>query len=1058
MLNISNMPNNILNDFVPFVLSSDLQNSYRTDEKKLLEKLAQFISQDSQSFNNTNTEALAHDLILKVRTTRLSQGGLDAFMAEYDLSSFEGITLMCLAEALLRIPDNASVDKLIKDKISQGNWEDHLQKSQSLFVNAATWSLMLTGKILDPNRWSENKLKRALNSFLNKNSQSTIRQATRQAMRIIGQQFVMAETILAALKRARKNEQAGYRYSYDMLGEAAYTDEDAKHYWATYELAIHAIGKEAKNRGVIKSPGISIKLSALHPRYELSQHRRVLEELFPRLKLLCLLAQKYNIGLTIDAEESERLELSLKLIEKLAEDPELNYWQGLGLAVQAYQRRAFYVIDFLISLARKTHKRLMVRLVKGAYWDSEIKRSQINGIQTYPVFTRKIYTDVSYLACAQKILKNTDCIYPMFATHNAYTLASIITLAGEYKDFEFQCLHGMGSTLYDNVIGPNNLNIPCRVYAPVGTHKHLLAYLVRRLLENGANSSFVNRIIDETLPIEALLENPLEQAQKLDFNPHPHIPQPPFIYGANRMNAQGLDLSDQIILENLKNSITPFSQEEIHAKPLISGLSKFQGDLEDIINPANLNIIGSIQNTTASEIDQALLEANKAFISWSMTSAEHRRDCLNKAADLFEKNTPKFLALAIREAGKTLNNALGEIREGIDFCRYYAEECVRLMSSPKTLEGPTGEKNQLSLHGRGVFVCISPWNFPFAIFLGQITAALAAGNTVLAKPAEQTPLIGYLAIQILHEAGIPKDALQFLPGTGETVGAKLIHSDKIAGVLFTGSNETARLISQTLSQKSGAILPLIAETGGQNCMVVDSTALPEQVIRDVLTSSFDSAGQRCSALRVLFVQEEIAPAIIKMLQGAMAELSMGDPSLFSTDVGPVIDQEAKNKLEQHISKMKQEAELIYETPWPKDKNLTGTYVTPIAFEIENIEKLKQEVFGPVLHIIRYKESELDKVIDQINSTGFGLTFGIHSRINNKVKELSRRVRAGNIYINRNMIGAVVGVQPFGGEGLSGTGFKAGGPHYLLKLTTERCISEDTTASGGNTSLMSLQEN
>ncbi len=1047
----------MLNDFTPFVLSTDLQENYRTDETELLKKLVSSLTpnfiQNPELLKNI--ESLASDLISKVRQKRLSQGGLDAFLAEYDLSSFEGITLMCLAEALLRIPDNASIDKLIKDKISQGDWAGHLQKSQSLFVNAATWSLMLTGKILDPAQWPESKLKRALNSFFNKSSKSTIRKATRQAMRILGQQFVMGETISAAIDRAKENEANGYRYSYDMLGEAAYTQKDAQHYYATYELAIHAIGKAAKNSGVIKSPGISIKLSALHPRYELSKKDRVLQELLPQTKKLCLLAKKYDISLTIDAEETERLELSLEILKQLAEDPELAHWNGLGLAVQAYQRRAFYVIDFLIQLAQKTQKRLMVRLVKGAYWDSEIKRSQINGQATYPVFTRKLYTDVSYLACAQKILAHTQEIYPMFATHNAYTLSAIINLAGSYKDFEFQCLHGMGSSLYDHIVGSNNLDIPCRIYAPVGTHKHLLAYLVRRLLENGANTSFVNRILDERQPIETLIENPVKKASALQFIPHPNIPQPLFLYGATRMNAIGLDLSDQLTLSRLQESLTRFAQEEFHAKPLIAGISRYEGELEDVLNPTTGKIIGTIQNATTQEVDKAILISNQAFSAWSVTPAQYRANCLNRMADLLEKNRPQLLSLIIHEAGKTLSNAVGEIREAIDFCRYYAAESIRLMSTPTLLPGPTGEKNQLSLHGRGTFVCISPWNFPLAIFLGQITAALAAGNTVLAKPAEQTPLLGYFAIQLLHEAGVPKEVIQFIPGPGETIGAQLTQSPLISGVIFTGSNDTARKISQTLAKNPGPILPLIAETGGQNCMIVDSTALPEQVVRDVLSSAFDSAGQRCSALRVLFIQEEVAETILTMLQGAMAELSIGNPDLLSTDIGPVIDAQAKAQLENHVAHMKQEAKLIFELPIPSE--FKGTFVSPTVFEIKHINQLKHEVFGPILHIIRYKESELNQVIDQINSTGFGLTFGIHSRINEKVKEVTQKIRAGNLYINRNTIGAIVGTQPFGGEGLSGTGFKAGGPHYLLRLTTERCISEDTTASGGNTSLMSLQE-
>jgi len=1065
-------------DFHYFDLSPEIQKSYRAPETQLLKNLVNFIKPELtfSSDNISKIKSQAHDLISKVRAQRLSNSGLDAFMAQYDLSSFEGITLMCLAEALLRIPDSATVDYLIQDKISQGNWEEHFKKSPSFFVNAATWSLMLTGKILDPKRWPEGKLKKNLSQFLNKNSKATIRQAVKQAMKILGTQFVMGEAISDALKRAEKQEAQGYLYSYDMLGEAAYTQEDAQHYFKTYEQAIHEIGQKAQKLDTQKlspklsqKPGISIKLSALHPRYEVFKRERVLSELLARTKDLCLLAQDYDISLTIDAEESERLELSLELIEKLALDPDLKSWQGLGLAVQAYQKRAFYVLDFLINLAKKSEKRLMVRLVKGAYWDSEIKKAQVLGLANYPVFTRKIYTDVSYLTCAKKILDNTQYIYPMFATHNAYTLSVILNMAknlNNYSDFEFQCLHGMGAALYDHIVGKNNLNIPCRIYAPVGTHKHLLAYLVRRLLENGANSSFVNRIMDEQLPIEALLENPLDQAKNLDYLPHPKIPSPEFIYGASRMNAKGIDLSDPLVLEQLKNSMSDYLNQNkfknIQASPLISNFNNLDNlnnlnHTQDITNPATGELIGQIRNTSIPEVNQAISQAQIGFKTWSETPAFQRAECLNKLADLLENNMPELLALCIKEAGKTLSNSIGEIREAIDFCRYYAAECLRLFSQPTLLPGPTGERNLLSLHGRGIFVCISPWNFPLAIFLGQITAALAAGNSVLAKPAEQTPLIAYVAVKLLHQAGVPENTVQFLPGPGETIGAALTQSEKIHGVIFTGSNQTAQMISQTLAQKSGPIATLIAETGGQNCMVVDSSALPEQVVRDVLSSAFDSAGQRCSALRVLYLQEEISPVIIKMLTGALAELSLGDPSLLSTDIGPVIDQEAQKNLQAHIDLMKVKAELIFEL-----KNLNNLnknyFINPAIFKIKSIKDLTHEVFGPVLHIIEYKESELDKVIEEINSTGFGLTFGIHSRITQKVSYLAQNIRAGNIYINRNMIGAVVGVQPFGGEGLSGTGFKAGGPHYLLKLCTERCMTEDTTASGGNASLMSLEEN
>lgn len=1044
----------MLSDFNQNELSDAISKAYRCDEASHLKTLIE--STPFSDIQVRHIQQYATRLVNNVRQSRLSQGGLDAFMAQYDLSSFEGITLMCLAEALMRIPDNSTADKLIKDKISRGNWSAHLKQSDSLFVNAATWSLMLTGKILDPSKWPEGKLKSSLNQFLNNNSRFAIRRATRQAMKIIGKQFVMGESIGDAMKRAKKFERHGYRYSYDMLGEAAHTDADAIHYLKSYADAIHYIGKKSRGKGPIKSPGISIKLSALHPRYEIAKRDRVLTELYDRVKSLCIIAKKYNIGVTIDAEEADRLEISLEVIEKLSLDDALSDWNGLGLAVQAYQHRAFYVIDWLVSLAKKSNRRLKVRLVKGAYWDSEVKLSQVEGFDGYPVFTRKNHTDISYLACAKKMLANTDVIYPMFATHNAYSLAAILEMAGVYRDFEFQCLHGMGDTLYDQIVGNKHNNIPCRIYAPVGTHKHLLAYLVRRLLENGANSSFVNRIVDENMPVEALLEDPVALAKTNSLQPHPNIPEPQYIYGAQRMNSKGLDLSNQTTLNELKEQMSQFASKQIHAKPLISGHEANKDNIEDVHNPATGDVLGTVINANLADVEIAINNAKLAFDSWDKTPAFERANMLEKMADLLEENMANLLAIAIAEAGKTLANAVNEIREAVDFCRYYACQCRQLFSNPTDLPGPTGERNQLSLHGRGPFVCISPWNFPLAIFLGEVTAALAAGNPVLAKPAEQTPLIAYLAVKLLHQAGIPKDVVQFLPGTGATVGATLTNSNDIAGVVFTGSTQTAHTISSALASKGGAIVPLIAETGGQNCMIVDSTALPEQVVTDVVSSSFDSAGQRCSALRVLFLQNDIADTVIEMLTGAMKELSIGDPSLLKTDVGPVIDQRAQEGLLAHIERLKKDAKLIHQNEVPSD--LTGTFVPPTAFEIDHINVLTHEVFGPVLHIIRYEEKNLDDVINQINGTGFGLTFGIHSRIQEKVDYVTARIKAGNIYINRNTIGAVVGVQPFGGEGLSGTGFKAGGPHYLLKMATERCVSEDTTASGGNASLMSLDEN
>lgn len=998
----------------------------------------------------------AKKLVEKVRAKRLTQGGVDAFMIQYDLSSAEGIALMCLAEALLRIPDPATADKLIQDKISMGDWHRHVGKSESLFVNAATWGLVLTGKMVDTAP-SEAHYRSILTRFFTTRSQPVIRQAIRQAMKILGNQFVLGETIQNAMSRARGPEATGYRFSYDMLGEAARTEADAQHYLKAYSDAIHALGMNQSHCDPITSAGISIKLSALHPRYELAQIDRCFAELYPRLQQLAILAKQYNIGLTIDAEEADRLELSLYLLEKLASDPALKGWNGLGLAVQAYQKRAFYVLDWLKALAQKTQRRLMVRLVKGAYWDSEIKWSQVSGVNDYPVFTRKVHTDVSYLACAQKLLANTAYFYPQFATHNAYTLSAILSLAGDYRDFEFQCLHGMGATLYDEVVGCDKLGVPCRVYAPVGPHKHLLAYLVRRLLENGANSSFVNRIADANLPIMELLHNPVQQALAGNALPNRHIPTPPNLYGASRMNAKAIDLNNRVAVEALLQSLERAAQESWQAAPLVAhAIDVNSHPARAVKNPATGAVIGQVREAVAADVRLAMASAKAAFVSWSKTSAEERASLLSKAADLLEANQERLMYLAIAEAGKSIANAQGEVREAVDFCRYYAEQARIHLAQPVALPGPTGESNRLEMSGRGVMVCISPWNFPLAIFLGEVTAALAAGNTVIAKPAEQTPLIAAEAVRLLHQAGIPQAVVQLLPGSGEVVGACLVEHPDIAGVIFTGSTEVAQGIQQTLARKKGPIVPLIAETGGQNCMIVDSSALAEQVVADVLTSGFDSAGQRCSALRVLFVQNEIADTVLTMLKGAMAELKVGDPSLLSTDIGPVIDSAAQQQLLLHIATLQKQGFPIYSLTLPKT-TAAGTFVPPTVIEIPNIEVLKREVFGPVVHVVRFASADLDKVIDAINSTGYGLTFGIHSRINQTVQYVTERINAGNIYVNRNMVGAVVGVQPFGGQGLSGTGPKAGGPLYLLRLVNERTVTINTTAAGGNASLMSIQE-
>ncbi|ODN43711.1 bifunctional proline dehydrogenase/L-glutamate gamma-semialdehyde dehydrogenase PutA [Piscirickettsia litoralis] len=1005
--------------YQPSALRSAITNAWCMDEKQAVESLLNTPLMTEQQVRYTQQQA--HKLIEKVRAARLSQGGIDAFMQEYSLSSQEGIALMCLAEALLRIPDATTSDKLIKDKLSDMNWSAHQGQSDSLFVNSATWGLIITGQLLSEESTKASSISRALKKLTERIGEPMIRKAVSYAMKLLGEQFVTGETIEAALKRATKKEKAGYRYSYDMLGEAAKTDKDALFYLGEYQKAIEAIGAHSKDLDMISGPGISIKLSALHPRYEVAQYGRVMDELYPRLYELALLAKQYNLGLNIDAEEADRLELSLDLIEKLCEESELTGWNGIGVVIQAYQKRCPYAIDWLIETAKRTRHRLMIRLVKGAYWDSEIKLAQELGLEGYPVYTRKVYTDLSYLHCAEKLLNAPEHIYPQFATHNAYTLSAILELAGQRRDFEFQCLHGMGETLYDQVVGEDHLDIPCRIYAPVGTYKNLLAYLVRRLLENGANSSFVNQILDEEVPINQLTEDPIQAVQALGGKPHAHLPLPRNLYGNQRLNSKSFELNSEKDLDQLDQAMSEFAGKTYHAKPTLHTDNSEHASIA-IKNPADHNeVVGQVTEAGAEHIEAALKTSTQAFPAWQQTPSAQRAKLLEKTADLFEEHMPELMQLAIREAGKTLANAIAEIREAIDFCRYYAEQARHEFTA------------ESGLVGRGPILCISPWNFPLAIFTGEVVAALAAGNTVLAKPAEQTPLIAARAVELMHQAGISPEVLQLLPGQGETVGATLVKDARIKGVIFTGSTDVAHIINRTLAERN-EIIPLIAETGGQNAMIVDSSALPEQVITDVITSGFDSAGQRCSALRVLFLQEDIADNMITMLKGAMTELTIGNPAQLSVDVGPVIDEEAQIRLNQHIKKTKSQAKLLFQCELPKNN---GTFVAPTAFELENLNDLKQEVFGPVVHIVRFKADELNQVIEQINATGFGLTLGVHSRISTTINEITAKAKVGNLYINRNQVGAVVGVQPFGGEGLSGTGPKAGGPLYMHQLVSHK---------------------
>jgi RHH-type transcriptional regulator, proline utilization regulon repressor / proline dehydrogenase / delta 1-pyrroline-5-carboxylate dehydrogenase len=999
-------------------------------------------------------EATAHRLVARVRDKGPARGGIDAFLHEYGLPTPEGVALMCLAEALLRIPDGDTIDRLIRDKITAADWQSHLGHSGSIFVNASTWALMLTGQMLRED--SGHDFGDVLHRFIARSGEPVVRQAVLAAMRILGRQFVMGRTIGEALDRAKAAELHGYRHSYDMLGEAARTAADAERYHAAYTGAIAAIGKAAAGRTVEEAPGISVKLSALHPRYEMAQHARVMRELLPRLADLAGKARDVGIGLTVDAEEADRLELSLDLIETLAGMPALSGWDGLGLAVQAYQKRAPAVIDWLADLAARTGRRLMVRLVKGAYWDSEIKRAQERGLATYPVYTRKIATDVSYLACAQQLFAAGTAFYPQFATHNAHTLAAVLEFAGERRDWEFQRLHGMGEALYDAVVGPDGMNLPCRVYAPVGSHEDLLAYLVRRLLENGANASFVNRIVDERQPIAAIIADPVAALARLEEKPHPNIPLPRDLYRPERTNSAGIDLADRHTLADLRDGLTAALAKHATAGPIVGG-KEIAGNGAPVFDPADRRRqIGMVVSAELSTVETALAAASRAAASWNRTPATERAAILERTADLYEGDRAALMALIIREGGRAIPAALSEVREAADYLRYYAARARADFAEPLALPGPTGERNRIALHGRGVFACISPWNFPLAIFTGQIAAALAAGNAVIAKPAEQTPLTAAAAIRHLHEAGIPGDVLHLLPGSGETVGGALTADRRISGVAFTGSTQTARAINLALAKRPGPIVPLIAETGGQNAMIVDSSALPEQVVADVLTSAFDSAGQRCSALRLLYVQDDIAPRLLPLLAGAMAELSIGDPVLLSTDIGPVIDAEARAALEKHAERMGREAKLIYQCPLPPGTE-HGTFFAPRAFEIDSARRLPGEVFGPILHVIRWRADRFDAVIDEIAATGFALTLGIHSRIDSTVLYILDRLGIGNSYINRNMIGAVVGVQPFGGERLSGTGPKAGGPRYLYRFATERTVSTDITASGGNATLLSLNE-
>ena len=997
-------------------LRDAITRHYRTTEPECVAALL-----PAATLTPTVTQAATRTATRLVEALRAkgTSGTVEGLVREYDLSSQEGVALMCLAEALLRIPDRATRDTLIRDKIGRGDWRGHVGHSPSLFVNAATWGLVITGKLTGSVPASG--LGAALTRLIARGGEPVIRRGVDMAMRMMGEQFVTGQTIDEALRNAKTLEARGFRYSYDMLGEAATTAADAARYLADYETAIHAIGTASAGRGIIGGPGISIKLSALHPRYSRAQRARVLAELLPRVQKLAGLARHYDIGLNIDAEESERLELSLDLLEALCLDPALAGWNGIGFVVQAYQKRATFVLDWLIDLARRSGHRLMVRLVKGAYWDSEIKRAQVDGLEGFPVFTRKIHTDVSYLACARTLLAAPDAVFPQFATHNAYTVAAVHAMAGEdftNERYEFQCLHGMGEPLYDEVIGHNKLGRPVRIYAPVGTHETLLAYLVRRLLENGANSSFVNRIQDPAVPVSELAADPVASvtASEPVGAMHGRIALPRDLFAPARVNSAGLDLVNERHLADLAGTLA--RSTDWTAAPTGSD----EAPTHAIRNPADRDdVVGHVAEATPADTDAALARGTAAAPGWAAMPPEARAACLLRAADLLEERMPALLGLIVREAGKSLSNAVAEVREAVDFLRYYATEARSKLAA--------GDHRSL-----GLVTCISPWNFPLAIFTGQVAAALVAGNAVLAKPAEETPLIAAQAVALLHEAGVPADVVQLLPGQGE-VGARLVGDARTSGVLFTGSTDVARLIQRQLAGRlnpDGTTVPLIAETGGQNALVVDSSALAEQVVADVLVSAFDSAGQRCSALRVLCLQDDIADRTLTMLRGALAELSVGNPDRLSTDIGPVISAEARDGIEAHVAAMRDAGHPVHRAPLA-DECGAGTFVAPTIVELASLSSLTREVFGPVLHVLRFRRDELDPLLAQINATGYGLTFGVHTRIDETVAQVVNQAKAGNIYVNRNVVGAVVGVQPFGGHGLSGTGPKAGGPLYLRRL-------------------------
>lgn len=1019
-------------------MAQNLASYLYADEAACVDELLAFLPWDAARAQRV--DKTARDFVARVRNAKRKTGELESFLQQYGLDTEEGLALMTLAEALLRIPDAHTADLLIRDKMAAAAWLSRQGGTKDLMVKAAGFGLSLVSKTLD--------------SAIGRLGEPVIRKAMIEAMRMMGRQFVLGRTIGEAVKNAKDYEKKGYRMSYDMLGEGARTAEDAERYFNVYSEALTKISGAAEGK---LRPGMSVKLSALHPRYEFRQEDRCVPELTERLRILARQAANANIALTVDAEEVDRLETSLKIIEAVAADKSLNGWEGFGLAAQAYSKRCFALIDRLAAFAQAQKRKMQVRLVKGAYWDTEVKRAQVQGLPDYPVFTRKANTDVSYIACARKLLERRDAFYPMFATHNAYSVAAVMELAGNNRNgFEFQRLHGMGETLHDLVLG--DAVAPVSVYAPCGSHEDLLPYLVRRLLENGANSSFVNKLLDFKTPLDDLVADPVADARAHKEKRHPKIPLPKAIYGAGRMNSQGIDITEETAVSPLLSDMCKVKNRQWEAAPLIGGKALKEGEARTAVNPAdNAQTIGAVWETNEAQIEKAFAVAQRGFCAWNETPADRRAAALEKFGDLMERHRAELMGLIALEGGRTIEDGLSEVRESVDFCRYYAMRGREEFSANGLrLPGPTGERNVLTQHGRGVFVCVSPWNFPLAIFVGQITAALMAGNAVIAKPASPTPLIAMRAVGLMIEAGVHPEAITLLPGGGRLGGAMIAHPD-VAGVAFTGSTEVAWGINRALAAKNRPIVPLIAETGGQNAMIADSSALPEQIVDDVVVSAFRSAGQRCSALRVLHLQEDTADKVIEMLKGAMAQQRLGDPMDLSIDIGPVIDAPSRAALEKHRAWLDGNGAFIAAAPMDEKLYKQGSFFAPCAYEIDNIRALEKENFGPVLHIVRYKAKELENVIADINATGFGLTFGLHTRITSVMRHVTGAVRAGNAYVNRSMIGAVVGVQPFGGQGLSGTGPKAGGPHYLPRFATERVISTDTTRQGGNATLVSLRE-